>query len=197
MQAWHASQARVTSRPKSLDGRFYQCSSTLNLFSPRLVLPDHLRASPTMSRMPDSVVENYAQRTTCFDFAYGQCIVMGCIFSHSILDVSRLLKLVGDVSSDTSHQVFSNPVYLALSYATERHTSATALEARHGCGGRWTLRLMRRAPTASIGSTSTSLLTPVESTNANAVDSLKTVEAEILGSVRSVSSLGSQQISIA
>lgn len=141
-----------------------------------------------MPRMPDSV-DDYAQRTTCVDFAYGRCNRTECLLSHSIIDVSRLLKLVGDVSSDATHRVSSNQVYFTLSYATKRlaDTTGGTSEAQRDGGGQWTLRVLRRALTSSVGSTSVLLPTPAESTDLNAVDSLKTVEAEMLGSVCPVS----------
>ena len=56
---------------------------------------------------------DYTRRTMCFAFAQGQCNHQACSFSHTLVDPTRLLQLVGDVPCQQATSS-STDTYLTL-----------------------------------------------------------------------------------
>ena len=59
---------------------------------------------------------DYTRRTMCFAFAQGQCNRQACSFSHTLIDPTRLLQLVGDVPRRQAAPSSTDPTYLSLEF---------------------------------------------------------------------------------
>ncbi|GJE89628.1 hypothetical protein PsYK624_057320 [Phanerochaete sordida] len=74
--------------------------------------------------------EDYTRRSMCHDFAQGACARPACPFSHTLVDPSRLLQLIGDLSAYQAPKGPLETVFVTLEFRV-----------LDGGQGEWTVRV--------------------------------------------------------
>ncbi|GJE89629.1 hypothetical protein PsYK624_057330 [Phanerochaete sordida] len=122
--------------------------------------------------------EDYTRRSMCFNFAQGACVRPACPFSHTLVDPSRLLQLVGDLSAYQAPKGPFETVFVTLEFRV-----------LDGGQGEWTVRLRHVGRVTLAGvryDVDVTQTRPKVAKASTLLDAIKDLEMQVFGRVASV-----------